>query len=159
MKSEILKPHPLKGHLRGWVCYTLIVKKIISFMMYIQIFFHLIKSSFLSILFSLFDFVTFTLSCHITCLFLISFLLQSRSVVSEHHAPCHSQCMSPMRLGYRELGLELVSLEDNRSLLPKKPTMKKVKRDDGAWDHINLLLEESLTRQQDEMMEIFSQIL
>jgi hypothetical protein len=69
------------------------------------------------------------------------------------------QCMSPTRSEYRKLGLELVSLEDNRSRTPKKPSMEKEKKNDGADDPINLLLEQALTRQRDEMMENFSHIL
>jgi hypothetical protein len=66
--------------------------------------------------------------------------------------------MSPTRSGYRELGLELVSLEENH-LTTQEPPMEEEKRDEGAGDSINLFLEESLTRQRDEMMENFSQIL
>jgi hypothetical protein len=69
------------------------------------------------------------------------------------------QCMSPTRSEYRKLGLELVSLEDNHSRMPKKPSMVGEKRNDGAKDSINMLLEQALTRQRDEMMENFSQIL
>jgi hypothetical protein len=43
------------------------------------------------------------------------------------------------------LGLELVSLEDNRSRTPKKPSMAEEKKNDGADDPINLLLEQALT--------------
>jgi hypothetical protein len=57
------------------------------------------------------------------------------------------------------LGLELVSIEENRSLTPKKPSMAEEKKIDGADDPINLLLEQALTRQRDEMMENFSHIL
>jgi hypothetical protein len=67
--------------------------------------------------------------------------------------------MSPTRSEYRKLGLELVSLEDNRSHTPKKPLMVEEKKNDGADDPINLLLEQALTRQRDEMMENFSHIL
>jgi hypothetical protein len=67
--------------------------------------------------------------------------------------------MSPTRSEYRKLGLELVSLEDNRSRTPKKPSMVEEKKNDGADDSINLLLEQALTRQRDEMMENFSHIL
>jgi hypothetical protein len=67
--------------------------------------------------------------------------------------------MSPTRSGYRKLGLELVSLEDNRSRTPKKPSMAEEKKIDGADDPISLLLEQALTRQRDEMMENFSHIL
>jgi hypothetical protein len=57
------------------------------------------------------------------------------------------------------LGIDLVSLEDNRSRTPKKPSMVEEKKNDGAKDSINLLLEKYLTRQRDEMMENFSHIL
>jgi hypothetical protein len=53
--------------------------------------------------------------------------------------------VSPTRSRYKELGLELVSLEDNKSHLPKKPTMVEEKRHDGVGYPIKLLLEESLT--------------
>jgi hypothetical protein len=67
--------------------------------------------------------------------------------------------MSPTRSEYRKLGLELVSLEYNLSRTPKKPSMAEEKKNDGADDPINLLLEQALTRQRDEMMENFSHIL
>ena len=69
------------------------------------------------------------------------------------------QCMSPTRSEYIKLGLEIVSLEDNRSHTPKKPSMAEEKKIDGADDPISLLLEQALTRQRDEMMENFSHIL
>jgi hypothetical protein len=69
------------------------------------------------------------------------------------------QCMSPTRSEYSKLGLELVSLEDNRSHTPKKPSMAEENKNDRAEDSINLLLEQALTRQRDEMMENFSHIL
>jgi hypothetical protein len=69
------------------------------------------------------------------------------------------QCMSPMRSEYSKFSLELVSLEDNRSCTPKKPSMAEEKKNDGADDPISLLLEQALTRQRDEMMENFSHIL
>ena len=53
--------------------------------------------------------------------------------------------MSPMRFDYSKLGLMLVSLEDNRSRTPKKPSMAEEKKNDGAYDPINLLLEKALT--------------
>jgi hypothetical protein len=67
--------------------------------------------------------------------------------------------MSPTRYEYRKLGLELVSLEDNLSRTPKKPSMAEEKKNDEADDPISLLLEQALTRQRDEMMENFSHIL
>ena len=69
------------------------------------------------------------------------------------------QCMSMTRSEYRKLGLDLVSLEDNRSRTPKKPPMAEEKKNNGADDPINLSLEQALTRQRDEMMENFSHIL
>jgi hypothetical protein len=67
--------------------------------------------------------------------------------------------MSPTRSEYSQLGLEFVSLEDNHSRTPKKPSMVAEKKDDGAEDSINLLLEQALARQRDEMMENFAHIL
>jgi hypothetical protein len=46
----------------------------------------------------------------------------------------------PDEVRYRELGLKLVSLEENHSLPPKKPPMVEEKRDDGVGDPIKLLL-------------------
>ena len=67
--------------------------------------------------------------------------------------------MSPTRSEYSKLGLELVSLEDNCSHMPKKPSMAEENENDRADNSINLLLEKSLTRQRDEMIEKFSHIL
>jgi hypothetical protein len=67
--------------------------------------------------------------------------------------------MSPTRYEYSKLGLELVSLEENFSCTPKKPSMAEEKKNDGVDDPISLLLEQALTRQRDEMMENFSHIL
>jgi hypothetical protein len=55
------------------------------------------------------------------------------------------QCMSPTRSEYSKLGLKLVSLEDNRSRTPKKPSMAEEKKNDEVDDPINLLLEQALT--------------
>jgi hypothetical protein len=63
--------------------------------------------------------------------------------------------MSPTRSEYSNLVLELVSLEDNCSQRPKKPSMAEEKKNNGADDPINLLLEKALTRQRDEIMENF----
>jgi hypothetical protein len=54
------------------------------------------------------------------------------------------KCMSPTRFEYRKLGLELVSLEDNPSRKPKKPSMVAEKKNDGGEDFINLLVEQAL---------------
>jgi hypothetical protein len=52
--------------------------------------------------------------------------------------------MSPMWSRYRELGLELVSLEENFSLPPKKPPMAGENKDDETRDPFKMFLEESL---------------
>jgi hypothetical protein len=67
--------------------------------------------------------------------------------------------MSLTRSKCSKLGIDLVSLEDNRSRTPKKPSMAEENKKDEAYDRINLLLEQALTRQRDEMMENFSHIL
>jgi hypothetical protein len=52
-------------------------------------------------------------------------------VVSEQAALDHFfQCMSPTRSEYRKLGLELVSLEENHSHMPKKPSMEEENKND-----------------------------
>jgi hypothetical protein len=67
-------------------------------------------------------------------------------VVSEQAALYHFfQCMSPTRSEYSKLGLKLVSLEDNLSHTPKKPSMAEENKIDGEDDPINLLLEQALT--------------
>jgi hypothetical protein len=47
-----------------------------------------------------------------------------------------------MRSGYRDLGLKLVSLEDNHSRLPNQPPMVEEKRDDRVGDLFKTLFEE-----------------
>jgi hypothetical protein len=44
------------------------------------------------------------------------------------------------RLGYRELGLNLASLEENFSLQPKHTPIEEEKRDDIVGDPIKLFL-------------------
>jgi hypothetical protein len=53
--------------------------------------------------------------------------------------------MSLTRSEYRKLGFELVSLEDNLSRTPKKPSIVEENKNDGADDPINSLLEQALT--------------
>jgi hypothetical protein len=64
-----------------------------------------------------------------------------------------------MRSKYSQLGIEFVSLEENHSRTPKKPSMAVEKKDDWVEDSINLLLEQALARQRDEMMDNFAHIL
>jgi hypothetical protein len=67
--------------------------------------------------------------------------------------------MSPTRSGYKELGLELVSLEDKSSRTPKRPLMAGEKKDDETGDPFKMFLEVALTQQRNEMMDSFAQIL
>jgi hypothetical protein len=54
--------------------------------------------------------------------------------------------MFPTRSGYKELGLELVSLEEKRSRTPMRPLMVGENKDDGIGDPFKMLLEEALTQ-------------
>ena len=56
------------------------------------------------------------------------------------------QCMSLTMSEYSKLGPYIVSLEENLSCTPKKPSMAEEKKNDRADDLINLLLEQALTR-------------
>ena len=51
-----------------------------------------------------------------------------------------------MRSKYKELGLELVSLEEKSSRTPKRPLMEGEKKYDGIGDPFKLLIEEVLTQ-------------
>jgi hypothetical protein len=64
-----------------------------------------------------------------------------------------------MRSEYKELGLEIVSLEDEISHTPKRPLMVGEKKYDGTRDPFKLLIEEALMQQRNEMMDSFTQIL
>jgi hypothetical protein len=66
--------------------------------------------------------------------------------------------MFSTRSGYRELGLELVSIEENFSHTPKKPSMVGENKDDDIIHPFKILLEESLLQQRNEMMDNFAQI-
>ena len=54
------------------------------------------------------------------------------------------QFMSPMRSEYIKLGLKLVSLEENPSRTPRKPSMVEEKKNDGEKNYINMFLEQAL---------------
>ena len=64
-----------------------------------------------------------------------------------------------MRPEYKELGLELVSLEDKRSRTPKRPLMEGENKYHETRYPFKLFIEESLTQQRNEMMDSFTQIL
>ena len=67
--------------------------------------------------------------------------------------------MSPTRSKYKELGLDIVSLEEKCSRTPKRPLMARENKYDETGDPFKLLIEESLTQQRNEMMDSFTQIL
>jgi hypothetical protein len=66
--------------------------------------------------------------------------------------------MSPMRLWYKELGLDLVEPLQDQSRKPQQPPMGEEKKDEGARDPIKMLLEEALEKQRNAMMDNFAQI-
>jgi hypothetical protein len=86
-------------------------------------------------------------------------LIKFGSVVSTQSSPYRSQCMSPTRSGYKELGIKLVSLDEKSSRMPKKPSMVGENKDDGIGEPFKLLLEEALVQQRNTMMDNFTQIL
>ena len=61
-----------------------------------------------------------------------------------------------MMLGYKELGLELVSLEEKVSCTPKRLLMAGEKKDDRIKYPFKMFLEESLTQKRKEMMDSFT---
>jgi hypothetical protein len=67
--------------------------------------------------------------------------------------------MSPTRSEYKELGLEIVSLEERSSHMPKRPPMVGEKKYDRTGDPFKLFIEEFLTQQNNKMMDSFVQIL
>ena len=67
--------------------------------------------------------------------------------------------MSPTRSWYKELGLELVFIEDKSSHTPKRPLMEGEKKEDGTGDPFKMFLEEALMQPRNEMMDSFAQIL
>jgi hypothetical protein len=64
-----------------------------------------------------------------------------------------------MRSRYKELGLKLVSLEENISHMPKQPLMVRETKYDRIGYPFKMLLEESIMQQRNEMMDSFMQIL
>jgi hypothetical protein len=67
--------------------------------------------------------------------------------------------MSLTRSGYKQLGLELVSLEEKISHTPKQPLMEGENKYDGTRYPFRIFLEEALMQQRNEMMDSFTQIL
>jgi hypothetical protein len=64
--------------------------------------------------------------------------------------------MSPTRSEYKDLGLDLVSIEDKSS---RRPLMARENKDDETGDPFKMLIEESLMQQRNTMMDSFAQIL
>ena len=62
-------------------------------------------------------------------------------MVSEQATLDHFPEHVPTRSEYNKLDLEIVSLEENHSRTPKKPSMAEENKNDGADDPISLLLE------------------
>jgi len=67
--------------------------------------------------------------------------------------------MSPTRLGYKELGLDLVEPLQDQPCKPRQPLIEEEKKDNGAGDPFKMLLKEALECRRDAMMDKFSQIL
>ena len=64
--------------------------------------------------------------------------------------------MSPRRLGYKELGLDLVEYLQYQPHKPKRLPMGDEKKDEGAGDPIKILLKKALEKQRNVMMDNFS---
>ena len=64
--------------------------------------------------------------------------------------------MSPTRVGYKELGLNLVEPLQDQPRKSRRPPMGDEKKDEGAKDPIKMLLEEALEKQRNGMMDNFA---
>ena len=64
--------------------------------------------------------------------------------------------MSPMRSGYKELGLDLVEPLQDQPCKTQWPPMAEDNKDEGAGDPFKMLLEEALEQKRDAMMDNFS---
>ena len=108
-------------------------------------------------------FIVSLLSLQNVCYYDSVYVLSFRSRINPdqwYHSNLLFDCFSahvPTRFEYREFGLELVSLDHSRH--PKKTPTVEEKREDGAGHPIKPLLEESLNRHRNEMMDSFAQIL
>ena len=68
-------------------------------------------------------------------------------------------CMSPTRLRYKELGIDLVEPLQDQPRKARQAPMGDKKKDEGARYPIKILLKEALEKQMNVMMDNFSQIL
>ena len=64
-----------------------------------------------------------------------------------------------MRLGYKELGLDLVEPLQDQPHKPRRLPMEEKTKYEGVGDPIKILLEEALEKQRNVMMDNFVQIL
>ena len=64
-----------------------------------------------------------------------------------------------MRVGYKELGLDLVEPLQDQPRKSRRPPMGDEKKDEGTEDPIKMLLEEALEKKKNAMMDNFTQIL
>ena len=64
--------------------------------------------------------------------------------------------MSPMRVGYQELGLDLVKPLQDQPRKSRQPPMGDEKKDEGVEDPIKMLLEEALEKKRNTMMDNFA---
>ena len=65
-------------------------------------------------------------------------------------------CMSSTRLGYKDLGLDLVEPLQDKPHKTQWTPMGDEKKDEGAGDPIKILLEEALKKQRNAMMDNFA---
>ena len=61
--------------------------------------------------------------------------------------------MSPTKVGYKELGTDLVEPLQDQPRRYQRPPMGDEKKDEGAEDPIKMLLEEALEKQRNVMMD------
>ena len=64
--------------------------------------------------------------------------------------------MSPMRVGYKELGLNLVEPLQDQPRKSRGPPMGDEKKDEGIENPIKMLLEEALEKKRNAMMDNFA---
>ena len=64
--------------------------------------------------------------------------------------------MSPTRVGYKELGLDMVEPLQDQPHKSRWPPMEDENKDEGVEDPIKILLEEALEKQRNAMMDNFA---
>ena len=67
--------------------------------------------------------------------------------------------MSPTRLGYKELGPDLVKPLQDQPCKHRRPPMAKEKKEEVSEHHFKIFLEESLEKQRNITMDNFAHIL